>query len=253
MGPSTDNRRILIVDDNRSIHEAFEKILAAPRSDTGELEALEAQMFGAEITAPASAVFDLTFASQGQEAVDRVFDADREGKPYALAFVDMRMPPGWDGLETIERLWQVDPDLQVVICSAYSDYTWADLARRLGGRSSLLIIKKPFDPIEVIQSAHALTAKWSLALTSTTWSARSRAGPRTSYVPTRCSPSRSASAIARSRSSGWPSGSRPSVSSPPASHTRSVRRSSTSATTSGSCARAASVSSRIPRGCATAT
>ena len=75
----------------------------------------------------------------------------------------MRMPPGWDGLQTIERIWQVDADLQVVICSAYSDYTWTDLARRLGDRDSLLVLKKPFETIEIVQAAHALTTKWNLA------------------------------------------------------------------------------------------
>jgi PAS domain S-box-containing protein len=83
-----------------------------------------------------------------------------EGQPYALAFVDVRMPPGWDGVETIKQLWQVDPNLQVVICTAYSDYSWTDIYAKLGHSDSLLILKKPFDNIEVIQLAHALTRKW---------------------------------------------------------------------------------------------
>jgi diguanylate cyclase (GGDEF)-like protein len=72
----------------------------------------------------------------------------------------MRMPPGWDGLETIEHLWQYDPDLQVVICSAHSDYDWVDVVRRLGHSDRLLILKKPFEPIEVLQCASALSRKW---------------------------------------------------------------------------------------------
>ena len=70
------------------------------------------------------------------------------------------MPPGWDGLETIERLWAVDPDVQVVICSAHSDYDWADFIERLGHSDKLLVLKKPFEPIEVLQCASALTRKW---------------------------------------------------------------------------------------------
>ena len=77
-----------------------------------------------------------------------------------MAFVDMRMPPGWDGLETIGRLWDVDPDLQVAICSAHSDYDWMDVIARLGHADKLLIIKKPFEIIEIIQCASALTRKW---------------------------------------------------------------------------------------------
>ena len=72
----------------------------------------------------------------------------------------MRMPPGWDGLETIEHLWKADPDVQVVVCSAHSDYDWADFLERLGHSDKLLVLKKPFEPIEVLQCASALTRKW---------------------------------------------------------------------------------------------
>ncbi len=85
-----------------------------------------------------------------------------ENDPYALAFVDIRMPPGWDGVETLERLWECSPDIQAVICTAYSDYSWDDISRRLGQTDSLLILKKPFDTAEVLQVAHALTRKWAL-------------------------------------------------------------------------------------------
>jgi two-component system NtrC family sensor kinase len=158
-----DNRRILIVDDNQAIHLDFEKILAAPKQVNRDLELLEAELFDTAAPAPVSAVFELTFASQGIEGLRLATEAKERGAPFALAFIDMRMPPGWDGLETIERIWQVDPDIQIVICSAYSDYTWTDLTARLGDRDSLLIVKKPFDTIEVIQCAHALTTKWNLA------------------------------------------------------------------------------------------
>ena len=83
-----------------------------------------------------------------------------DGRPYAMAFVDMRMPPGWDGLETIERLWAVDPDVQVVICSAHSDYDWTEVIARLDHADKLLVVKKPFEPVEVLQCACALTRKW---------------------------------------------------------------------------------------------
>jgi diguanylate cyclase (GGDEF)-like protein len=77
-----------------------------------------------------------------------------------MAFVDMRMPPGWDGLETIERLWAIDPDVQVVICSAHSDYDWIEVVARLDNSDKLLVVKKPFEAIEVLQCANALTRKW---------------------------------------------------------------------------------------------
>src|ERR1051326_1170424 len=75
----------------------------------------------------------------------------------------MRMPPGWDGIETIEKIWKKDPSLEIVICTAYSDHSWADVLRRLGRTDRLLILKKPFDTVEVSQLACSLTEKWHLA------------------------------------------------------------------------------------------
>jgi len=154
----------LVVDDNQSILEDFRKILPrAASAATVELDALAAELFDVPLPNGARACFELDTAGQGQEGLAQVLRAHAEGRPYSVAFVDMRMPPGWDGLETIERLWQVDPALQIVICSAFSDYSWDELRERLGERDGLLIIKKPFDPIEVVQCVHALTSKWQLA------------------------------------------------------------------------------------------
>ncbi|MEN9892743.1 MAG: hypothetical protein RLY78_3038 [Pseudomonadota bacterium] len=105
--------------------------------------------------------FAVDSAYQGQEALAQVEAARREGRPYAMAFVDMRMPPGWDGVQTIEQLWRADPALQVVICTAYTDYAWEDVLARLEPADRLLVLKKPFDAIEVAQLAHTLTAKWA--------------------------------------------------------------------------------------------
>jgi len=102
-------------------------------------------------------------AFQGQEGLARVQQANAEGRPYALAFVDGRMPPGWDGVETITKLREVDPALQFVICTAYSDYSWIEIQQQFGPSDSLLVLKKPFDLIEVRQLAHALSHKWLLA------------------------------------------------------------------------------------------
>jgi two-component system, NtrC family, sensor kinase len=155
------NFRVLVVDDNRAIHEDFAKVLATRAPD--QLDDIEAMLFDSAAPVAAVTTMELVSAFQGQEALQHVIDAQRDNRPFALAFVDMRMPPGWDGLETIERIWKVDPDIQIVICSAYSDYSWNDLHQRLGDRESLLILKKPFDTIEVVQCAHALTTKWDLA------------------------------------------------------------------------------------------
>ncbi|MFZ0499168.1 MAG: EAL domain-containing protein [Steroidobacteraceae bacterium] len=153
--------RLLTIDDNPAIHEDYRKILAG-RDDT-RISAAEAALFGEEPPAVSRPTFDLDSAMQGKEGVELARRALLEGRPYSVAFVDMRMPPGWDGLETIENLWRVDPDIQVVVCSAYSDYDWMELLTRLGRSDKLIVIKKPFEPIEILQSASALSHKWQNA------------------------------------------------------------------------------------------
>jgi diguanylate cyclase (GGDEF)-like protein len=154
------NGRILVIDDNPAIHQDFEKILARePELSTGMTQA-EQILFGDDLPTVLRPTFQLQFAQQGQQGVNAVEDARAAGQPFALAFIDMRMPPGWDGLETIEHLWSADPDVQVVVCSAHSDYDWADFIERLGHSDKLLVLKKPFEPIEVLQCASALTRKW---------------------------------------------------------------------------------------------
>src|SRR5206468_7858118 len=155
------NRRILVIDDNRSIHNSFCAIL---RADSGKsaLDETEARLFGEPPSGPRTLGFTMASAYQGEEGIELVRAALDKGEPYAMAFVDMRMPPGMDGLETIIRLWELDSDLQVVICTAHSDYGWHDLQARLGSSDRLLILKKPFDVIEVRQMAEALCSKWEL-------------------------------------------------------------------------------------------
>jgi signal transduction histidine kinase/PleD family two-component response regulator len=154
----TSHFRLLIVDDNEAIHDDLKKILL-PRESDAEMAADEAFLFGTTTTPGITFAVDSAF--QGQEGLARVQQAQASGQPYALAFVDIRMPPGWDGIETISHLWQADPDLQIVICTAYSDYNWKDIVQRLGVSHNFVVLKKPFDTIEVSQLVHALTAKWT--------------------------------------------------------------------------------------------
>ena len=157
------NRRILIVDDNRSIHEDFEKILGgAAANDRGDLGALEQELFGTEAEAETEG-FELDSAYQGEEALQKVRLAREREEPYALLFVDVRMPPGLDGIQTTARLLEQDPEVGIVICSAYSDHTWEEMTSAFGSTDRVLILKKPFDTIEVRQLAHALQRRWELA------------------------------------------------------------------------------------------
>ncbi|MCV6590529.1 MAG: ATP-binding protein [Marinobacterium sp.] len=171
------NNRILLVDDTQNIHDDFRKVLCPVQQDN-HLDLLEADLFGDDappttrnnpadnqpVNSPQPDIrFELDSAYQGEQALEKVMAACQAQRPYAMVFVDVRMPPGWDGIETLEKLWQADPHLQAVICTAYSDYSWEDTFRRLGQSDQLLILKKPFDPVEVEQLASALTSKWNLA------------------------------------------------------------------------------------------
>lgn len=154
--------RLLIIDDNQGIHQDFDLAFHKEFQDA-ELQANVERVFLGEIKpAVGKPAYELEHALSGMDGLQRVRQSLAEGFPFQLAFVDIRMP-GIDGVETVERIWQIDPRIQVVICTAYADYSWDDLARRLGHTDKLLVLKKPFDYIEVIQMASTLTEKWYLA------------------------------------------------------------------------------------------
>src|SRR3990167_667874 len=155
--------RILVIDDNTDVHKDFIKILTNYQFDS-KLDQLAIQLFGGEKINKSFVFpqFKIDTATQGQEGVDIIKQAIAEGSPYALAFVDVRMPPGWDGIDTIKHIWELDKEIQIVICTAYSDYTWEETIAELGQNDNLLILKKPFDHIAVRQLACSLTRKWKL-------------------------------------------------------------------------------------------
>ncbi|MEM7309301.1 MAG: response regulator [Planctomycetota bacterium] len=158
------NRKILVIDDNEDIHEDFLKVLGGGDGGDSEFQSARSAFLGAGGSAASSSTpnFELAMASQGKDGLALVRAGQRDGSPFALAFVDVRMPPGWDGIETIKHLWEEDGDLQVVICTAYADYSFEEIVEVLGASDRLLILKKPFDPVEVRQLAVALTEKWNL-------------------------------------------------------------------------------------------
>ncbi len=156
------NRRVLVIDDNRAIHDDFRKILALDRTAALAMDASEAALFGTPASAPPPTQFQVDSAYQGQEGVSRVAQAVEQGRPYAMAFVDVRMPPGMDGVETTEKIWAIDSEIQIVLCTAYSDASWDEMLARIGNNDRMVILKKPFDAVEAFQLAHALTEKWWL-------------------------------------------------------------------------------------------
>ena len=162
----TSSRRVIVIDDQPDIHADFRKILTheTPKNDLARLRAA--------IKGPAAAstppsdhhdAYDLESALQGEEGFKKIIDARTAGQPFSLAFIDMRMPPGWDGLRTISEIWNQDPDIQIVICTAYSDQPWSAIESLAEKSDRILALKKPFDVIEVKRMASTLTAKWRLA------------------------------------------------------------------------------------------
>ena len=159
---------ILIVDDQSHIHDTFDRVFVSRNKDNTSLEDFEQRFLGAGESHSADATVDrpefvLTHAGSGEDAIRILQDAKQRGKSFSVAFVDMRMPVGMDGLATTERLWEIDSELQIVICTAHSDHTWDNVLARLGYNDRLLLLKKPFESDEARQLALALSEKSSLA------------------------------------------------------------------------------------------
>lgn len=154
--------KIIVIDDNKAIHQDFIKILSFAE-ETG-FSAVEEELFSGLTPKKSKKMpyFQIDSALQGQEGIKLIKQAFLKNHPYSLAFVDIRMPSGLDGIETIKKIWKIDPEIQIVICTAYSDYTWEETVNELGHKDNLLILKKPFDSIAVRQLAYALTKKWQL-------------------------------------------------------------------------------------------
>ena len=165
-----ENRCILIIDDNKSIHKDYRTVLCPDIEDKSEekLDELEDMLFGEEESSGSVAVkakrirnFSLKSAYQGEEAFEIVKEGRSKGVRYPMAFVDMRMPPGWDGLETIERIRELDQDMLFMIVTAYSDHTFETIVERLGPSVPVRILYKPFDPKEIYSTAYKMVSKWN--------------------------------------------------------------------------------------------
>jgi CheY-like chemotaxis protein len=142
--------KILIVDDNPEIHADFRKVLATEKA-SAELEGMESALFGEAPKTGES--YALDHATQGADAIELVRKAIANFQPYGMAFVDVRMPPGIDGVHTIQALRKIDPNLDCIICTAYSDYTPESAGQKIGISEGLLFVSKPFDPAIIRQLA----------------------------------------------------------------------------------------------------
>lgn len=154
--------RTLIIDDDKSIHEVFAGMLSR---EVIQPTPVNSDALAAPVEAFPHAsfpVFEIDSAFSGEEGLACVQKALAEKRPYTMAFVDMRMKSGWDGIQTISRLWNECSDLQIIICTAHKDFTWRDIIKRFGHSDRLLMLKKPFEVMDVRQLAYALAEKWNL-------------------------------------------------------------------------------------------
>ena len=147
--------KILVIDDNQAVHEDYRKVLEN-QPDEDLLDEMESLLFGGDSPNHPNAPnlnFQIDSAFQGDEGLEMVKKSMDDNSPYAVAFIDMRMPPGWNGIRTAKEIWKVDANLPVVICTAYTDHTWDEIVSELPQIKLLLILKKPFDNIELKQMA----------------------------------------------------------------------------------------------------
>ncbi|WP_152048639.1 putative bifunctional diguanylate cyclase/phosphodiesterase [Aureimonas psammosilenae] len=160
-------RRVLVADDDTLVLEAYRRVLdgltASAASDASDFDALSAELFGEETASdPGDALLaGITYCRQGLDAIGKVEEAFAEGQPFAIVFLDMRMPPGIDGLETARRIRRIDPDVNIVIVTGYSDHKPAEITAAVGKPERLFYLLKPFDGDELQQLATALAKRWS--------------------------------------------------------------------------------------------
>ncbi len=155
--------RILIVDDEPAMHDGYRRSFAGPRSCTGDaLEAMAVELFGDERHEPVEDVpdFALTHCDQGLDAVAAVERAVADGMPFAVAFIDVRMPPGIDGRETAHRIRALDPQINIVIVTGFSDFSPIEISKVAGPADKIFYIAKPFEVAEILQTAIALAQRW---------------------------------------------------------------------------------------------
>ena len=147
--------KILIVDDSKDMHQLIEFTLEdiEIESDSSRHNE-EGKEYRTEV--------EIISSFQGEEGYHKVQQSIEDNEPYSVAIVDMHMPPGWDGIQTIEKIREIDHNIQIVICSAFADTTWEDISERLGAKDRYLFISKPFDPMELKQMITALANKWSI-------------------------------------------------------------------------------------------
>jgi DNA-binding NtrC family response regulator len=158
-----DAYRVLIVDDFPAIHEDFRKILHGEDDPRAILRQFQDDILGEDNPMESSSTFRVESAFQGQGGIEHIRQSYKDNDPVILAFIDVRMPPRIDGIETSSKIQKEFPETQIAICTAFNDFPWPKIAKQMYRADNFVILKKPFENIAILQLAHALCAKWKLA------------------------------------------------------------------------------------------
>ena len=154
------NYRVLVVDDQREIHQDFEEMLTPSFAETSTDDLAEA--FVSEVDESFLPKFKLLHARSGSEAYNIVKTTIETDEPIAVAYIDIRMPPGMDGIETTRRIRAIDENIEVVLMSAYTDKSLGEIVHEMDLLHKLLYIRKPFAREEIQQITLALAEKWNV-------------------------------------------------------------------------------------------
>jgi diguanylate cyclase (GGDEF)-like protein len=161
--------RILLVDDEAAIHNSYRQCFAAPATGAQDaaLSAMASELFGDdedEAAEPSAddIAFDCVHCTQGLDAVAEIEASLASGNRFAVAFIDVRMPPGIDGKETAKRIRELDPDINLVMVTGYSDFSAIEISRAAGPTDKIFYIAKPFQAEEIVQTATALSHRWQV-------------------------------------------------------------------------------------------
>ena len=158
------NKRLLVIDDDQEVWKAYKLVLEPEATLEGSAkEKMDLLLDRYHDGEKNNEFFQVSYAAQGKEGLEMTKVALTEKTPFAVAFIDVRMPPGWDGMKTACRIRELDPNIEIVIVTAYSDRSCEEIVRAVGSPGKLLFIRKPFDPEELKQLAVSLTEKWTIS------------------------------------------------------------------------------------------
>ncbi|MDH3373458.1 MAG: response regulator [Gammaproteobacteria bacterium] len=150
--------RVLIADDDENILEAYLEAFSEPEStrEMQVLDALEAELFDPDAEIEKEPHFDVVACSQGNDAISLAKQAADGGEPFDVVILDVRMPPGIDGVEAGSKIRELDPDVPIVFVTGFSDVPLEELRRRVPPPMKLHYFNKPLSFTQLAQDVASM-------------------------------------------------------------------------------------------------